>query len=238
MYYFQFHIGDYKAATTHLSNEEDLAYRRLLDMYYDTEMPIPLDTHWVARRMCVGIDVINTVLSDFFVKTDAGWVNKRCDEEIAAYHRKKDGGKKGAELRWNKSKENSVYSIPIAMSLDTDSTPNANPIATINHKPITNKKNSSSTDERFNEFWDAFAYKRGKGGAERIWKKINPDNDLAEQIIAGARRYAQIRGSNKQYWKQAQGWLNDKRWEDEDVSQPLGGQKLSKTEQYERMMGI
>ncbi len=62
MYYYQFHIGDYRAATSHLNNEEDLAYRRLLDMYYDTESCIPLDTQWVSRRIRIAHDV---VLSDF-----------------------------------------------------------------------------------------------------------------------------------------------------------------------------
>ena len=51
MNYYPHHIGDYRSDTTHLSNEEDLAYRRLLEMYYDTEQPIPLETQWVARRL-------------------------------------------------------------------------------------------------------------------------------------------------------------------------------------------
>jgi hypothetical protein len=50
MHYYQFHIGDYRSATAHLTNEEDLAYRRLLDMYYDTEVPIPNDPKDVARK--------------------------------------------------------------------------------------------------------------------------------------------------------------------------------------------
>ncbi|NDH69342.1 MAG: DUF1376 domain-containing protein, partial [Gammaproteobacteria bacterium] len=33
MHYYQFHIGDYKSHTHHLSLLEDLAYRRLLDFY-------------------------------------------------------------------------------------------------------------------------------------------------------------------------------------------------------------
>jgi uncharacterized protein YdaU (DUF1376 family) len=43
MHYYKFNIADYRSATAHLTNEEDLAYRRLLDMYYDTEVPIPND---------------------------------------------------------------------------------------------------------------------------------------------------------------------------------------------------
>ena len=63
MHYFQFNIADYRSATTHLSNDEDLAYRRLLDMYYDTEQKIPLDTQWVARRLRVGTEVVEAVFN-------------------------------------------------------------------------------------------------------------------------------------------------------------------------------
>ena len=73
MHYYQFHIGDYRSATSHLSNEEDLAYRRLLDMYYDTEACIPLDTEWVSRRLRVDKQVVSVVLKDMFIETPEGW---------------------------------------------------------------------------------------------------------------------------------------------------------------------
>ncbi|NDC25981.1 MAG: DUF1376 domain-containing protein, partial [Proteobacteria bacterium] len=34
MHYYPFHVGDYQAHTAHLTNTEDLAYRRMLDLYY------------------------------------------------------------------------------------------------------------------------------------------------------------------------------------------------------------
>jgi hypothetical protein len=67
MYYYQFHIGDYRADTAHLSNDEDLAYRRLLDMYYDLENPIPIYTEWVYRRLRLDYEVVLRVLKDFFI---------------------------------------------------------------------------------------------------------------------------------------------------------------------------
>lgn len=85
MHYYQFNIGDYRAATAHLSNDEDLAYRRLLDMYYDTEAKIPLDTQWVAKRLRLGSDVVDAVLADMFVKHQDGWYHARCDHLIQQY---------------------------------------------------------------------------------------------------------------------------------------------------------
>ena len=45
MNYYPFHIGDYLSATRHLSWEEDCAYRRLLDVYYTSEKPLPIENY-------------------------------------------------------------------------------------------------------------------------------------------------------------------------------------------------
>ena len=86
LFYYQFNIGDYLKHTAHLSPLEDIAYRRLLDIYYDTEMPIPTDIPRVSRRLRIDPDTIKLVLDEFFEYTDSGYRNKRADGEIAAYH--------------------------------------------------------------------------------------------------------------------------------------------------------
>jgi uncharacterized protein YdaU (DUF1376 family) len=126
MHYYQFHIGDYASHTRHLSLLEDLAYRRLLDFYYLHEQPIKQRD--IARQ--IGMrdheqDVL-TVLNEFFLSTDAGFVSPRADKEIAHYHQKVEqasrAGKASAERRLN------------ASSTDVQPTNNHKPI-TINHKP-------------------------------------------------------------------------------------------------------
>jgi uncharacterized protein YdaU (DUF1376 family) len=107
----------------HLSNEEDLAYRRLLDMYYDTEKPIPLDVAWVSKRIKTAPAIVMDVLNDMFKQTKDGFIHSRCDKEIAVYKGFSDAGKRGAAKRWGKG---------------GDSPPIATPIATNNHEPITN----------------------------------------------------------------------------------------------------
>ena len=89
MNFVPWHIGDYKAATAHLSNEEDIAYRRLLEMYYDTEAPIPADYIGLARRLRVELAALEVVLGDFFTLGPDGYRNGRADEEVALYHEKK-----------------------------------------------------------------------------------------------------------------------------------------------------
>ena len=136
MHYYQFNIGDYKAATAHLTNEEDLAYRRLLDMYYDSETKIPLDIQWVARRIRVEASVIRDVLNDMFDRHDDGWFHARCQEVIVAYHAMAE--KNRANGRLGGRKKNPVGN-PVANDTQpiAKATINYKP-ETINHKPIKN----------------------------------------------------------------------------------------------------
>ena len=84
MHYYRFNIGDYNSHTMHLSEIEDLTYRRLLDWYYLHESPIPLDLNEVSRqiRMRSHSDCIATVLLEFFERTADGWIHHRANKEI------------------------------------------------------------------------------------------------------------------------------------------------------------
>ena len=129
MHYYQFNIADYRSATVHLSNEEDLAYRRLLDMYYDTEQKIPLDTQWVARRLRVQAEVILNVLNDMFEKHEDGYFHLRCDVVIKQFKQFAEAGKRGAAKRWGTPPDGEAINPP-----------NATPMLTNNYKPITNNQ--------------------------------------------------------------------------------------------------
>ena len=138
MHYYQFHIGDYKSHTHHLTVLEDIAYRRLLDHYYLHEAPIKQRD--IARQ--IGMrdheQEVLSVLNEFFVSTDKGFVSARADEEIAKYREMVDAGKRGAAKRWGKGGDTPPNGEAI-------SPPNATPIATNNHKPITNNQEPKNT---------------------------------------------------------------------------------------------
>ena len=126
MHYYQFHIGDYKSHTHHLSLLEDLAYRRLLDFYFLHEKPIKHRD--VARQ--IGMreheEDVMTVLNEFFISTEDGFVSPRADKEIKQYKEFAEAGKRGAAKRWGTPPNGEVISPP-----------NATPIATINQEPLT-----------------------------------------------------------------------------------------------------
>jgi uncharacterized protein YdaU (DUF1376 family) len=129
MHYYQFHIGDYKSHTHHLSLMEDLAYRRLLDFYFLHEQPIKHRD--IARQ--IGMreheEDVMTVLNEFFISTEDGFVSPRADKEIKQYKEFAEAGKRGAAKRWGTPPNGEAISPP-----------NATPIATNNHKPITNNQ--------------------------------------------------------------------------------------------------
>jgi uncharacterized protein YdaU (DUF1376 family) len=143
MHFYQFHIGDYKSHTHHLSIIEDMAYRRLLDHYYLHEAPIKQRD--IARQ--IGMrdheQEVLTVLDEFFVSTEQGYVNPRADEEISKYRKFSEDGKKGAAKRWQKGGNG-----------EANSPPNATPIATNNQEPIT--KNQRKPSPRVEQTLDQY----------------------------------------------------------------------------------
>lgn len=132
MNYYQFHIGDYASHTAHLSPIEDLAYRRMLDLYYRTQEPLSNDVSRVAKliRLPDEIQVVDDILTEFFTLSDEGYRNARADREIEAYKRMASGGAKGAAKRWSKGSDSPPMPRP--------SPPQDNPNA--NHEPITNNQ--------------------------------------------------------------------------------------------------
>ncbi|ABN90606.1 Uncharacterized protein conserved in bacteria [Burkholderia pseudomallei] len=107
MNFWNRHIGDLIRDTVSLSMLEDGAYNRLLDQYYQTERPLPLDKKLIYRlaRATSAAErrAVDFVLETFFHARDDGYHQKRCDIEIAAYQQKQRKAQASANARWNKS---------------------------------------------------------------------------------------------------------------------------------------
>jgi len=127
MHYYQFNIGDYKSHTEHLSEMEDLTYRRLLDWYYLHECPIPLDEIEVARqiRMRSHSDCIAVVLREYFERTDVGWIHHRANKELAKAGEKSTKASQSAKARWDKKPSKNKDLTVDANALRTQSESNA-----------------------------------------------------------------------------------------------------------------
>lgn len=112
---------------------------------------------------------------------------------------------------------------PISRENITTRAPAVIPVGLLRNPPNeikkTNKKAAAPTgaeSDLFKRFWAAFPNSNGKAKAlENFIKAVRSGAD-PEAIIAGAERYAaEKRGSDPRYIKHAQGWLTDRRWEDE-----------------------
>ena len=181
MHYYSFHVSDYIHDTAHLSNYEDLAFRRLLDLYYTSEKPIPNQTHEVSRRIRMSnqINAVQTVLEEFFMfdMENNCWFHKRCDETIAAYQakaeRNREVGKLGGRPKSNPS------AIPQETQVVSKDNPNQEPI-TINHKP---KRHNATVvacplDVRDQVWADWIALRKSKKAP------------ITETVVEGARKEA------------------------------------------------
>ena len=210
MHYYRFHSGDYAKATRGLTLLEDLAYRRLLDLYYEQEAPIPADIERVARRigMREHVRAVEYVLSEFFVQSDtkseAFYRNFRCDAEISKYQAKAESARRANSARWN--------SKPTERDLESDTKANAHQIPTNNQEPITsNTCASSDADARFNEFWKVCPKRVDKKRARKTFKHLSK----AKQDAAIADYGERYRGVDKQFIPNPSTYLNGERWEDE-----------------------
>jgi len=106
MHYFQFEIKEWVSNTAHLSLEEESIYLRLILYYYDSETPIPFNNELIMRKLRINNSgAYETILDEFFVNTDNGWIHERCDKEIIKYKGKLEqaskAGKASAEKRFN-----------------------------------------------------------------------------------------------------------------------------------------
>ena len=179
MNFYPFHIGDYLSHTSHLTDEEDLAYRRMIDLYYQTEEPFK-DTAKLARKVRSSFEIVGSLLHEFFVQENGAWHNKRADVEIAKYKAMKDGGRKGAALRWHKGSD----SLP-------NTPPNHPPMQTKNQEPLT--KNHIKTTPKVvtpegvsDDLWNDFLVYRKRLKApvtDRVLARLVKEAELAKMPL-------------------------------------------------------
>lgn len=155
MNFWNRHIGDIIRDTVSLTMLEDGAYTRLLDQYYQTERPLPLDRKMIyrlaratsanERKAC------DFVIETFFRKEEDGFHQKRCDAEIACYQEKQRKAQASANARWAKSETNANADANASSSHDasdmrTHSEGNAHQYPLTNHQEKTTHSGSAGEE--------------------------------------------------------------------------------------------
>jgi uncharacterized protein YdaU (DUF1376 family) len=211
MIWYKFHIGDYLTHTVHLSDAEDLAYRRLLDLYYMSEKMIPLDHEAVARKIRLDLDITESVLGEFFERTEEGYFNNRCHAEVMKYQHQVENNRQLGKRGGRPKKTESV----------TESKPNDNP------KKIQIQKKNINTSSKFDEFWNAWPSSKrkvAKSECQKKWAKAGCDA-VAETIIAQVNALKVTEQWTTGFEPAPLTYINQRRWED-DAGTPAVGRRV------------
>lgn len=124
---------------------------------------------------------------------------------------------------------------------------NKNPIIPKTNEPTTKPKRKRQPaalvePERFDEFWNVYPRKVGKGQARNAWAKAVGKVADPQTIVDAAKAQANTLASKGEFCPHPSTWLNGERWSDEQIN---GRPKFSR-EQLEgksrseivRMMGV
>lgn len=213
MNFYPFHPGDYMLRTAHLEPIEDLAYRRLIDLYYVSEKALEGTPEVIARviRMRSNVADVAAVLAEFFIEEAGCWSHRHCDEVIAKYRDKAtiaaENGKKGGRPRKqeqpqsdseeNPEKTQSVISgLPEESGSKTNQEPKPN-----NQEPKDNPPNppegggedSGSYPQEFETCWAKYPKRAGgnsKKAAHKAWAARIREGVSAETLVAAVQAYA------------------------------------------------
>jgi uncharacterized protein YdaU (DUF1376 family) len=231
MKWYKFAAAEYQIKTIHLSDAEDLAYRRLLDMAYLSEKPIPLDTNLVARRVRIDQDIVEQVLSEFFEKTESGYRNRRVEEEVLAYQTIIERNLKGTKAAAEKAAERAAQGVKrrsprtlIEPTRDHDGNLEGSSENTItNLEGIQNKNKNisplppSGGFDRFWSIWPSSPRKVGKAACFKTWVKHGMD-EHCDRIVSHVSRLKRTTQWLTGFEPAPQTYLNQKRWLDDEVA--------------------
>lgn len=149
MFYFKFHIGDYRRETQHLTLLEHGVYMTLMSTYYTSEQPLPKDERQLLRLAGARTDeekqAVLDIVNEFFIPTETHWVHSRIDFELSEYHSKaeanRENGKKGGRPKKNApekptNNQSGFDSPQNKTQVVSEIKPNDNPNISLTNKPI------------------------------------------------------------------------------------------------------
>lgn len=225
MHSYQHNIKTFNSATRHLTRVERSLYRDLIELYYDTEKPLPSDNFdRLARLVMANSDeeklALSYVLGEFFFKNGDFYVHSYCDEQIEKFYSnttaKALAGKASAIARKARIEQRNKDLIEKKStefnSRSTDAernSTNKKPVTSNHNKPVTNKRSSSAQvinniKTPVNNFFETDEYLR-------IIESVRPELiKAAEYMRAVFTIFWRDKGINRDDWpKQWEKWVLD-----------------------------
>lgn len=114
----------------------------------------------------------------------------------------------------------------------TNTQPTLNQHLTTNNN-VNNVNNVNKTNVDFENFWQLYPNKKGKGAALKSWRKIKPNKEFADKIINAVKiqkTWPEWTKDNGQFIPMPSTWLNQERWDDEQKNELLFTQQKTKAE--------
>ena len=248
MNYYEHHLGDWAAATGHLTWDEDMAYTRLLRAYYHQEQPIQQGQQYRLAKATTAVQrkAVDQVLSEFFELREGRYHQKRADREIARYQDKQDKARRSAQVRWaavpsqsesnaNASEQNDANAMRTHSEGNALQTPDTRHQTPVKQNPLPPvgvgppggeppaKPKVHEFPPGFESFWQAYPRKTAKPQAAKAFARLRPDATLLAQMLAALalqRQTEQWRRDDGQFVPHPSTWLNGRRWEDEPAGLP------------------
>ena len=221
--YFPLYVTDYEGDTAHLTIEEDGAYMRLLRLCWRSPgCSIPADPKWIRRQMRCDEDTykrsVEPVLGEFFKRTKSRYHSPRLSAEYErttqSHERRKTagriGGEKSSATRKSLKTNDSDSSNATAKTKQCLSNQNQNHIHMERVTKVTPK-----SDSLFDEFWQAYPRKIGKGQALKAWRAATKKVDPAVILEGLQIHLPDLSDKPKEYQPHPATWLNGERWADE-----------------------
>jgi len=193
MNYYKRHIGDYSAATRHLSILEHGVYMLLLDLYYTSEAPLnPRHKSKCVEKLahaqkdeCAVGGLLCLKCNFFTLHGMTGWHQSRCEAEIDIFRVKLETNRVTGRRGGRPNKETQTVNSENPEITQSVSVNTKHETLTTNHKPLTtNHKNTNTPPEGVSEsVWADFCQHR-KDKRSRI----------TDTAIDGIRREAERAG--------------------------------------------
>jgi uncharacterized phage protein (TIGR02220 family) len=203
--YYPHHIGDFNNATRHLTRVERALYREMIELYYDTERPLPAENFdWICRKVLAQSqderDAVKAILHEFFTLDNDVYRHSRCDREIAVYREKLEiasrAGKASAMARIN------GRSTSVKRRLNGSAT-NQEPI-TSNQEPIT--KENKGTVRLKPDALQVLQFLNSKTG-----RNFEPVDATIKPILARLREGASVDDCRAVIAKKCRDWAGDEK---------------------------
>ena len=226
MIFVQYNADDMLNGCRLLSGQAELVYRRICDHIYTSNNNLfDEDITWNVLTDKFNWD--HQLIKDELIRKKKiyiedniirnGGCNKAIDKALYNHESAILKGKKGAKARSSASS-----SASSSAKAEDEQTINYE-LLTINHKTNNRKLFEES-------FWNLIEYKKGKEGAFKSFNKIdfNKEKFTPSEL---AQKYNEYFNSLPDYMdtpKWVQGWLTDRRWEDEESLTPQAFAKKHK----------